>query len=107
MRGIVGVSADACFSLLNMQWRLIDNKALRFRTWNHEFVIYNAFSGDTHILDESAAQILLALQRCPHDMLSLAQFLADDWECELNDDFLQKIEAMLSEMHALSLVEPA
>lgn len=88
-----------------MQWRIIGDSALQFRSWNDEFVVYNALSGDTHLLEESAAQILLALQRAPSDVLSLAQLLAATWQCEPNDDLLREIEMVLSDMHALSLVE--
>jgi PqqD family protein of HPr-rel-A system len=90
-----------------MQWRVIGDSALQFRSWNGEFVVYNSLSGDTHILEESTAQILLVLQQTPSDMLSLAQLLARMWECELCDDFLLEIEMVLSDMHTLSLVERA
>jgi len=88
-----------------MLWRVIGDDALQFRSWDGEFVVYNALSGDTHILEEAAAQLLLALQRAPADVLSLARLLADQWQCELNDEFLREIDMALTDMHALSLVE--
>lgn len=88
-----------------MQWRLIDDNALQFRTWNEEFVVYNALSGDTHVLEVPAAEILLLLQQGPMDISSLVQGLADKWQCEPNQTFLNDLEMTLSEMHTLSLVE--
>lgn len=88
-----------------MLWRIIGDDVLQFRSWNDEFVVYHALSGDTHILEESAAQLLQELQRTPSDVLSLARRLADRWQCELNDDLLQEIDMVLTDMHALSLVE--
>jgi PqqD family protein of HPr-rel-A system len=88
-----------------MQWRALEDNALRFQSWNDEVVVYNTLSGDTHILDKPAVQILQALQRTPSDVLSLAQLLAATWQCETSDDLLREIEMVLSDMHTLSLVE--
>lgn len=88
-----------------MQWRLIDENALKLRTWDGEFVVYNILSGDLHIVDEQAAHILQSLQRAPSDVLSLAQRLANQWQCEPNDELLREIKMTLSEMQALALVE--
>ena len=88
-----------------MQWRIIDDDALQLRFWDGEFVVYNALSGDLHILDEQAAQVLQALQHKPSDVLSLAQLLAKEWQCEPSDDLLHEIEMTMSDMQALALVE--
>jgi PqqD family protein of HPr-rel-A system len=88
-----------------MQWRTLRDNALRFQVWNEEFVVYNEVSGDTHVLEEAAARLLIEVQRAPSDVLSLAQRLADEWQCEVNDDFLHEIEMALANMHALCLVE--
>lgn len=88
-----------------MQWRIIDDDALQLRSWDGEFVVYNALSGDLHILDEQAAQILQALQHKPSDVLSLAQRFAAEWQCEPSDDLLHEIEMTMSDMQALALVE--
>jgi len=88
-----------------MLWRIIGDDVLRFRSWNDEFVVYHALSGDTHILEEANVQLLLELQRTPSDMLSLARQLASQWQCELDDDLVREIEMALTDMQALSLIE--
>jgi PqqD family protein of HPr-rel-A system len=88
-----------------MQWRIIDDKALQLRFWDGECVVYNALSGDLHVLDERAAYILQTLQQAPADVLSLAQRFASEWQCEPSDDLLHEIEMTVSDMHALALVE--
>lgn len=90
---------------MTLQWRIIDDDALEFRRWDDEVVVYNGLSGDTHLLDASTAEILLALRHTRLDMLSLAQLLARKWQCEPTPDFLDELEMTLSNMHALSLVE--
>jgi PqqD family protein of HPr-rel-A system len=88
-----------------MQWQIIDDGALQFRCWDEEFVVYNAFSGDTHILAAPAAELLLMLQGASLETQSLARLLAEKWQCELSPDFLDEVETMLSDMQALSLVK--
>jgi PqqD family protein of HPr-rel-A system len=88
-----------------MQWQIIEDGALRFRCWDEEFVVYNAFSGDTHILAAPAAELLLMLQGAPLETLSLARMLAEQWQCDVSPDFLGELEMMLSDMQVLSLVK--
>jgi PqqD family protein of HPr-rel-A system len=88
-----------------MRWRTIRDDAFLFRAWDDEVVIYDALSGDTHVIDAAAAQILQALQHSPSDVQNLADLLAVQLQCEPGDELNQDIEAMLSDMAALSLVE--
>ena len=88
-----------------MQWRTIDDNALQLRFLDGEFVVYNALSGDLHVLDDRAGHILQALQQAPADVLSLVQRFAREWQCEPDDDLLREIEMTVSDMHALALVE--
>lgn len=90
---------------MTLQWRTIGDDALEFRRWDEEVIVYNALSGDTHLLAPSAAEILLTLQNETLDMLSLARLLAGKWQCDPTPDFLDELEMTLSDMHALSLVE--
>jgi len=88
-------------------WRAAGGNSLHLKFWDGELVVYNELSGDLHILDDSAAHILQALQQAPADVLSLAQRFAKEWQCEPSDDLLQEIEMTVSDMHALALVERA
>lgn len=88
-----------------MRWRTIRDDAFLFRAWDDEVVIYNSLSGDTHIIDRTAAQILQTLQQTPSDVGTLAQLVAAELQCEPGDELSQDIESVLSDMAALSLVE--
>lgn len=89
-----------------MQWQIINGSDLKTRCWNDEFVVYNPLSGDTHILNKRAADLLFALRSAASDVLSLAQLLSCKWRCDIDAAFLEEIEATLFDMQALSLVEP-
>lgn len=91
--------------LPNTRWRTIRDDAFLFRAWDDEVVVYDALSGDTHIIDATAARILQALQQAPSDVPTLAQLLAMQLQCEPGEELNHDIESVLSDMAALSLVE--
>jgi PqqD family protein of HPr-rel-A system len=97
--------ADLTQQLLSMRWRANQGGELIFRTWGDEVAVYDAVSGDTHLIDATAAQILQALQRSPSDVYTLAGLLAAQLQCEPGDELNQDIGSVLSDMAALSLVE--
>lgn len=43
-------------------WRLVPGQLLRARQWGDEFVVYNDLSGDTHLVDAGAMDLLRQLQ---------------------------------------------
>ena len=47
------------------RWRLVPGQLLRARQWDDEFVVYNDLSGDTHLLDAAAMDILLRIASGP------------------------------------------
>lgn len=81
------------------------DQALQFRCWDDEFVVYNSLSGDTHLLDSTAAQILLKLQQAPSDAPSLSESLAPLLHAEMDDELVIQIEQILSDLDTLALIE--
>jgi len=88
-----------------MQWRVISDSALHFRSWNDEFVVYNSLSGDTHLLGAIAAQVLLRLQQTPSDVITLAVSLAPLMQAEMDEEFSLQIEHVLADLDKLALIE--
>lgn len=91
----------------DLAWRIAPGQALRHRQWLGEYVLYNDLSGDTHLLADSAIDLLLTLQAAPAGARALAagmraKFEADDGEV---DD--AAVAEVLAELQALSLIEPA
>jgi PqqD family protein of HPr-rel-A system len=91
--------------LFGARWRTNRDGALIFHTWGDEVAVYDALSGDTHLIDATAAQILQALQISPSDVCTLAQLLAAELQCEPGAELNQDIGSVLSDMATLSLVE--
>jgi PqqD family protein of HPr-rel-A system len=72
---------------------------LQRREWDGETVLYNDLSGDTHLLNDAALALLLALQQAPQSRQQLAELLG-----EPGPD-LDAVDALLGELEALSLIE--
>ena len=87
------------------QWKVVSDQALHFRCWNKELVVYNSLSGDTHLLDETAAHILLELQKAPADVVMLATSAAFSLQVEMSDEWISQTEQILADLDKLSLIE--
>ena len=85
-------------------WRVVPGQLLAFREWDGEAVLYNDLSGNTHLLDGGAVEVLLALHPAPLDAATLAARLADRFDAE-GDALAAAIEDMLRDRAGLDLVE--
>jgi PqqD family protein of HPr-rel-A system len=86
-------------------WRVVPGQSLVFREWDGEAVLYNDLSGNTHLLDGGAIEVLQALGPGPADAATLAARLAGRFEADA-DELSAVIEDMLAGLAGLDLVEP-
>jgi PqqD family protein of HPr-rel-A system len=87
-------------------WCLQPGQALQHRQWDGECVLYNDLSGDTHVLDEPALELLLALRRGPATRAALEAVLEKEFDIDpaaLADD----TEYLLQHLKRLYLVDSA
>jgi PqqD family protein of HPr-rel-A system len=73
--------------------------------WGDSAVVYNTLSGETHVLNALAAAALLALLERPMTAPVLAQDLVRDLPPGSDAAWDREVEAALSGMEALGLVE--
>jgi len=73
-----------------MKWQITPGQSLRHRHWGQDYVLYNDLSGATHLLDEPAMSLLLALRE---DAVDAA---------ELDDPELAGVLAGLAGLHLLT-----
>jgi PqqD family protein of HPr-rel-A system len=85
-------------------WRVVPGQLLAFREWDGEAVLYNDLSGNTHLLDGAAIDVLQALRSEPCDAVALAARLAGSFGAGA-DELLPDIEDMLAELARLDLIE--
>jgi PqqD family protein of HPr-rel-A system len=86
-------------------WRVTPGQALACREWDGEAVLYNDLSGNTHLLDGAALDLLHALRDQPADAATLAVRLADHLDAG-DDDLVALIGDMLVALAGLDLIEP-
>lgn len=87
------------------RWRAVRGFPLYWHHWDNEFVVYNSGSGDTHLLDVLAAEVLKILDRGPANLLELVQKVAASLEIEVDRDLSAYLETRLADFHKLGLIE--
>jgi len=91
---------DAC-----AVWRLNPLSALHYRHWGHEWVVFDAGSGQTHEMDSVAA---VALMHCENGWTGLDALLAGisaDLELPPDAGLAQRLQHLLDQFTALDLLE--
>ena len=90
---------------LPTSWRLVPGQLLLHRCWDGECVLYNDLTGDTHLLDEAALELLELLRAAPMPATLLAAALGvDPLPARPRDD---PLAPLLADLVALHLIEAA
>lgn len=80
------------------------------RAWDNEVVVYEATSGNTHLLDTTAARILATIANAPADAATLARALAGLWQDtpgeQVHEYTHERLDAILAELAGISLITP-
>jgi PqqD family protein of HPr-rel-A system len=85
-----------------LRWRTVSAEALAWHDFDGEIALRNARTGSTHLLDRDATEVLRTL------IEGQAALSAHDIAERLDaDECTTEIEAVLSELQRLELVEPA
>lgn len=83
-------------------WRLMPGLALRYRTWDNEtYVLYNNLTGDTHLTDAAAIEVLEWLRRSP----ATAQALVSALQLDDTPGNLAQLDGLLAELRGQALIE--
>lgn len=90
-----------------MRWRTRPAEGLMWEMWESEYSLFNPASGETHLIDELTAEVLRRASDRPITVHDLATELANIIEIENTTAWQQRIAALLGQLEALGLVEPA
>lgn len=87
-------------------WSPVSVNMLHRRHWEGDdvAVVYNAASGDTHLLELPALEILDRIRRSPCTSQELANELADNFPAGEQDQALAYVEATLIQLQDVGLV---
>jgi PqqD family protein of HPr-rel-A system len=86
-------------------WRVVPGQLLAFREWDGEVVLFNDLSGNTHLLEGAALDVLHALQAQPADTAALAQRLAPHFDLDDDADLPAVLSDLIASLARLDLVE--
>ena len=88
------------------QWQLNPECRLHWRCWDGECILFNAASGQTHLLNRVGSAALRLLEQGPHTELELQQQLARELDLMIDDEVCAYIKTMMVNMDDLGLIEP-
>jgi PqqD family protein of HPr-rel-A system len=89
-------------------WRLVALDQLAWRTWDHETVVYNDLSGDTHQLEPLATYVFEVLSEGPASLAELETRAAEAVMFVVPGDVIaRRIQDVFSRLQRFSLIEPA
>ena len=87
-------------------WEVLSQKNIKIRSWSDEggVVVYNGFSGDTHLVSSLSGEVLRLLMMQPRTSKMLFHDLSDVFEGHDGDHALDIIESVLSELKNIHLI---
>jgi PqqD family protein of HPr-rel-A system len=88
------------------RWALNQSASLSWQSFDDEFIVFNATSGDTHLLNRISAEALRCLAEYPATGAELSQRVAERLGLPDSEDTRRQIAELLGRFDELGLVEP-
>jgi PqqD family protein of HPr-rel-A system len=86
------------------RWGIDERFPILWHHWGDSYAVYHTGSGQTHILDDLAAQLLKLLVSEPANLAELASRFAEAVSLEADDELYLYMENALQEFERLELV---
>jgi PqqD family protein of HPr-rel-A system len=77
-----------------------------WKTWGGESIVFNESSGNTHLLNATAAKILSIVQSQPSSAEEISLKIASESEVDADEKILERVDAVLETLDNLGLIEP-
>jgi PqqD family protein of HPr-rel-A system len=87
------------------KWRRVSDTQLIQRDWDDEVVIYHPESGDTHLLNPAAVEMLQVLEQGPASAKALGEHIASRFNVPLDGKLRDQVEETLAGLSRVGLVE--
>lgn len=88
-------------------WIADDSSRFLSRYWDDEAAIYDTLTGDTHLLEPVAVEVVAMLRQGHHTSTDLANALADRFAISPEDDILAVTESTLKRLEAIGIAVAA
>jgi PqqD family protein of HPr-rel-A system len=77
-----------------------------WKTWGEESIVFNESSGNTHLLNPTAAKILSMVQSQPSSAQEVSLKIASESGLAADEEILQRVNVVLETLDSLGLIEP-
>jgi PqqD family protein of HPr-rel-A system len=77
-----------------------------WKTWGEESIVFNESSGNTHLLNPTAAKILSIVQSQPSSAEEISLTIASESGLDADKKILDRVNAVLETLDNLGLIEP-
>ncbi|GGE86905.1 HPr-rel-A system PqqD family peptide chaperone [Massilia psychrophila] len=87
-------------------WKVTTGQTLGHYGWDEEFVVYNSLSGDTHLLESFAMEILFLLQqRGPLSAAAVLDALGPLGDTGNDQPDIAELSVVLDQLQSLVLID--
>ena len=87
-------------------WRINPAVCLHWRHWEEAYVLFNAASAQTHLLNDFGMDVLDILKQAPHSAPELSERLASHFQIEWDNQAQSYLQSLLVNLDELGLIEP-
>jgi PqqD family protein of HPr-rel-A system len=87
-------------------WRIAAALPIPRRNWEGDWVVYNPLSGDTHILDVVAGDVLSVVVESPTGARAICRHIADFLDVPDDENTRANVAEILHRLDELGLIEP-
>jgi PqqD family protein of HPr-rel-A system len=77
-----------------------------WKTWGEESIVFNESSGNTHLLNATAAKILSIVQSQPSSAEEISLKIASESGLGADEKVIQRVEVVLETLDNLGLIQP-
>ena len=88
-------------------WKILEEGALHWEQWGEQYALYDALSGETHLLPAFSARLLQLLSVTPTAVDELAKTLCEQSGETCDQEFLKHVSQLLVQLQVAGLTEPA
>ncbi len=87
-------------------WCINSLACLHWRHWEEGYILFNAASAQTHMLNEFGKAVLELLQEAPNSVIDLGKQLAVHFALEWDNRAQFYLQSVLADLDQLGLIEP-
>ena len=87
------------------RWSLHPGAEVRWAAWPDGYTIYQRSSGETHYLNEVAADLLRRLDASPSSLAELARPLLAELDAETAEALVETVRTVLARLDELGLAD--